>query len=136
MMTAYRQLVSLSALAAVAALLPLFAQAPAAKTYKPYTVPKTPWGDPDLQGVWPGTSMIGTPLERDRSLGTRTQLNDQEYAVRLSRRQAEEEFDSAEVVSEKTRCDPNNPGGRIPGVDRGPGNGYASCGANGVTIGP
>ena len=41
-----------------------FAQAPAAKTYKPYTVPKTPWGDPDLQGVWPGTSMVGVPMER------------------------------------------------------------------------
>ena len=20
----------------------------------PYTPPKTPWGDPDLQGIWPG----------------------------------------------------------------------------------
>src|SRR5437879_334953 len=69
-----------------------------AKATKAFTPPKTPWGDPDLQGVWPGTSMIGTPLERDRNLGTRTVLNDAEYAVRLSRRQAEEEFDTAETV--------------------------------------
>jgi len=137
----HRYVSSISALAAgiaIALLAPLAdGQAPtAAKTVKTFTPPKTPWGDPDLQGVWPGTSMIGTPLERDRNLGTRTVLNDAEYAVRLSRRQAEEEFDTAETVSEKTRCDPSSPGGRIPGVDRGPNTGYVSCGANGTTIGP
>ena len=128
-------------MAVVGLVMPAAGQAPAAKpagkaTAKAYTPPKTPWGDPDLQGVWPSTSLIGTPLERDRNLGTRSVLNNEEYAVRQNRRQAEEDFDSAEFVSEKTRCDPNTPGGRIPGVDRGPGNGYVSCGANGVTIGP
>ncbi|HET9268425.1 MAG TPA: hypothetical protein VFO31_09680 [Vicinamibacterales bacterium] len=29
-----------------------------------YAVPRTPWGDPDLQGRWPGTSMMGVPMER------------------------------------------------------------------------
>jgi hypothetical protein len=29
-----------------------------------YTVPRTPWGDPDLQGLWPGTAMMGVPMER------------------------------------------------------------------------
>ena len=29
-----------------------------------YAVPRTPWGDPDLQGRWPGTAMMGVPLER------------------------------------------------------------------------
>jgi hypothetical protein len=29
-----------------------------------WTVPRTPWGDPDLQGVWPGTAMMGVPIER------------------------------------------------------------------------
>ncbi len=46
--------------------------------------PKTPWGDPDLQGVWPSTSMIGTPVERDPNLGTRAVLNDEEYARRAA----------------------------------------------------
>src|SRR5689334_513464 len=92
------------------AALPLAAQnapvkkAPVTKTWTP---PKTPWGDPDIQGTWPGTSMIGTPLERDRNLGTRNVLNDQEYAARLQRKQAEDEFDNAEFVSDKTRCDPS-----------------------------
>ena len=29
-----------------------------------YVAPRTPWGDPDLQGRWPGTSMMGVPMER------------------------------------------------------------------------
>ena len=32
-------------------------------------VPRTPWGDPDLQGVWDYRTI--TPLERNRELGTR-----------------------------------------------------------------
>ena len=58
---------------------------PAAKgatASKVWKQPKTPWGDPDLQGVWPSTSMIGTPVERDPRLGTRAVLNDEEYARR------------------------------------------------------
>lgn len=31
---------------------------------EPYTVPRTPWGTPDLQGVWTGNSAHGIPLER------------------------------------------------------------------------
>jgi hypothetical protein len=46
--------------------------------------PKTPWGDPDLQGVWPSTNMIGTPIQRDSKLGTRAVLNDEEYARRVA----------------------------------------------------
>ena len=64
------------------------AQQPAAKTVpasKAWTQPETPWGDPDLQGVWPSTNMIGTPMERDKKLGTRALLNDDEYAKKLIR---------------------------------------------------
>src|SRR5436190_18247369 len=32
-----------------------------------YTPPKTPWGDPDLQGVWDNHSTV--PLERPARLG-------------------------------------------------------------------
>ena len=45
----------------------------------------TPWGDPDLQGVWPSTSMIQTPMERDPKLGTRAVLNDEEVAQQTAR---------------------------------------------------
>jgi len=68
----HRHLVYLSALAATIALvtLPIVGQAPAkakAKTTKAYTPPKTPWGDPDLEGVWPGN--MGVPMQRNAKLG-------------------------------------------------------------------
>ena len=31
---------------------------------EPYTVPRTPWGEPDMQGVWTGNSAHSIPLER------------------------------------------------------------------------
>ena len=36
-----------------------------------YRAPRTSWGDPDLQGKWPGTNMGGVPLQRPESFGTR-----------------------------------------------------------------
>lgn len=53
--------------------------AQAAKTYMP---PKTPWGDPDLQGIWPSTDMVSVPFERPKQFGTRLVLTDQEFAQR------------------------------------------------------
>ncbi len=35
----------------------------------PYKVPRTSWGDPDLSGIWPGTAMVGVPMQRDEKLG-------------------------------------------------------------------
>jgi hypothetical protein len=39
-----------------------FAQAPAASAATPAPAPKTPWGEPDLQGIW--TDETDTPLQR------------------------------------------------------------------------
>jgi hypothetical protein len=60
----------LSASCALAALV-MLASVPAssqtaAKKAK-YKAPRTPWVDPDLQGVWPATDMINTPLQRPHS---------------------------------------------------------------------
>src|SRR5262245_23965204 len=55
------------ACAALAAFsLPLIAQTapPSSPDAATWSVPRTPWGDPDLQGVWPGTAMMGVPMER------------------------------------------------------------------------
>ena len=38
--------------------------APPAKTKKPYAPPRTPWGDPDLPGVYTNNDESGIPLER------------------------------------------------------------------------
>ncbi len=42
------------------------------------TVPRTPWGDPDLQGVWDYRSV--TPLERPAEYGDRQFLTEEEIA--------------------------------------------------------
>ena len=40
---------------------------------------RTPWGEPDLQGIWNNPSVI--PLERDEALGTREFLTAEEIAA-------------------------------------------------------
>src|SRR5262245_30643648 len=47
-----------------------------------WVAPKTPWGDPDLQGAWPTGEMTGVPLERPASFGDRATLTDEEFAER------------------------------------------------------
>ena len=54
------------------------------------TVLKTPWGHPDLQGVWTTDEEIGVPLERPVELGTKAVLTEEEY--RTARRDVEEEI--------------------------------------------
>jgi hypothetical protein len=79
------RLIALTVFAATA--MTVSAQQPAARTAtetKVWKQPRTPWGDPDLQGVWPSTNMIGTPAQRDPKLGTRAVLNDEEYAKRVA----------------------------------------------------
>jgi hypothetical protein len=44
--------------------------------------PKTPWGDPDLQGTWTSDDMRGIPRERPDEFGTRQFLTDEEFARR------------------------------------------------------
>src|SRR5256885_699612 len=71
----------------VLACAPAFGQAlPKAKTpAKSYTPPKTPWGDPDLQGQWPAFANI--PMQRPASFGTRAYLTDEEFAQRAKQAQ-------------------------------------------------
>ena len=47
-----------------------------------YTVPRTPWGDPDLQGVWSSDDAT-MPLSRPQNLGDRLYQSDEEYAARV-----------------------------------------------------
>src|SRR5688500_6167604 len=53
-----------------------------------YTVPRTPWGDPDLQGVWSSDDTAGIPRERPQTIGTRLYQTDEEYAARLKQVQS------------------------------------------------
>ena len=44
-----------------------------------FVQPKTPWGDPDLQGFWPGVETVGVPLQRPTRFGTRNVLTEAEF---------------------------------------------------------
>jgi hypothetical protein len=59
-------------------LVPVAGQAPGG------AAPKTPWGVPDLQGIWDDNEV--TPFERDKAFGTREFLTDQERKDRASTR--------------------------------------------------
>ena len=50
-------------------------------TAKTYTPPKTPWGEPDLQGVWPLNHLISTPFQRQEKYGDRRLMTDEEFAA-------------------------------------------------------
>ena len=65
---------------AVALAVTVSAQAPASGT--PYNPPRTPWGDPDLQGIWPGTDMVSVPFERPKEFGNRLFLTEEEFKAR------------------------------------------------------
>lgn len=52
--------------------------ATAARAGSTYTAPRTPWGHPDLRGIW--NNATTTPLERPSALAGKTVLNDAELA--------------------------------------------------------
>jgi hypothetical protein len=71
------------------------------------TVPKTPWGHPDLQGVWTTDLEIGVPLERPVELGEKALLTEAEYRQR------------AEMLKKKYSDDKSNRAGEV-GNEQGP----------------
>jgi hypothetical protein len=59
-------------------------------------VPRTPWGDPDLQGDWTSQGELGVPFERPTEFGTRQELSDEEFAKAADRLRTERDRDNAE----------------------------------------
>jgi hypothetical protein len=47
--------------------------------------PITPWGEPDIQGTWPISHLIGTPLQRPAEYGERRLMTDEEFEQTLAR---------------------------------------------------
>ena len=43
--------------------------------------PMTPWGEPDLRGMWPLNHLISTPFQRPERFGERRLLTDEEFAA-------------------------------------------------------
>jgi hypothetical protein len=100
----------------------------AARAGKIYSPPKTPWGDPDLQGLWP--SSTGIPLERAPGLPailTDEQVKEREQRVE-KQRQADEAFNENRVtdnprywqdyakISRQSSLVIDPPNGRLPAL--------------------
>lgn len=70
---------------------PLVAQTPAdrAKAGPPKAAvrpaPKTPWGDPDLQGTWTTDSAQAIPMQRPAQFAGRAELSDEEFKAKVER---------------------------------------------------
>jgi len=54
-----------------------------------YVAPKTPWGDPDLNGVWPDIDMVRVPVQRPPQYGNRLFMTADEHAA-LEKREQEQ----------------------------------------------
>src|SRR5262245_16112396 len=70
---------------------------------KSWSVPRTAWGDPDLQGLWPSVDMQGTPYERPENFGTRSVLNEDELKTRQAASQRQAAADAETTVRQGER---------------------------------
>lgn len=73
---------------------------PAAKTAtaKTFTPPKTPWGEPDLRGIWPLNHLIATPLQRPEKFGDRRYMTEDEFqAAQKSADSRNKRFESGAI---------------------------------------
>ena len=77
-----------------------------------YQPQRTPWGDPDLQGKWPGTEMVGVPMQRDPKLGTRNVLTEEEFVARRAQFERQAAQDEADFDLETAT---STPGGDVGG---------------------
>jgi hypothetical protein len=59
---------------------------------------RTPWGDPDLQGVFTSDDELGVPFERPEQFGTRQTMTDQEFAEREAQARRQAATDAEEFV--------------------------------------
>jgi hypothetical protein len=96
----YRTFVTLAIVATTGGLMSL-----AAADWK---APRTPWGEPDLQGIWTSQAELGVPFERPPAFGTRQLLTDEEFAQR--ERQAQDQLRSDNADFDPTTADVSRAG--------------------------
>ena len=72
-----------------------------------YAAPRTPWGDPDLQGMWSYNDDVNTPFERSSELGGKTEFGDEELAEVLAER-AKRNVERAPTIGGETGAGPTH----------------------------
>src|SRR4051812_35995836 len=91
----------------------LQAQAPATKA----AAIRTPWGDPDISGLFTTDDELGVPFERPAQFGTRQVVTAEEFAQRQTQAVRAEEADREEFVAPR----PQQAGGPVGGGTGPPG---------------
>jgi hypothetical protein len=90
-----------------------------------WTPPKTSWGEPDLQGIWPLNHLIATPFQRQEKYGDRRFMSDEEFAAAQTAAAARNkrfesgaipQADSGTAVLRLTSLLSDPPNGRFPAL--------------------
>ncbi len=109
-----QQRMRLGSMAAGVAAAALLAALPGAAQEEGWVHPRTPWGDPDLRGMWPINHMTGVPLIRPEHFGTRNTLTDEEYRVREEQLRERNEGYDAEIQANRMGMGHWREAGQIP----------------------
>ncbi len=77
---------------------------------RPYTVPKTPWGDPDLQGIYTNKDENGIPLQKPDALGQQSldDVDDEELRDLIRERNERAEKSAAGIGGAETGAGPTH----------------------------
>jgi hypothetical protein len=63
---------------------------------------RTPWGDPDVQGLFTTDDELGVPFERPEQFSGRDTIGDKEFAERQAQAARQAETDAEEFVAPRT----------------------------------
>ena len=63
---------------------------------------RTPWGDPDIQGIFTTDDELGVPFERPEQFAGRDVISDKEFADRQAQAQRQADVDAEEFVAPRT----------------------------------
>ena len=64
-----------------------------------WRAPTTPWGDPDIQGIFTTDNELGVPFERPEQIGERQFVTDAEFAEREAQARRQAANDAEEFVA-------------------------------------
>src|SRR5215213_6939740 len=92
------------AVAAQSSSIPPTYQQPASK----YSPAKTPWGDPDLQGVYTNKDENGVPLERPNYLPAQGTLSEAEFQKIVAQRLERARSTAGRIGGEETGAGPTH----------------------------
>ena len=95
---------------------PMSGQSPAG-----YAAPRTPWGEPDIQGLFTTDDELGVPFERPEAMGTRETLTEAELRDREAQAARQAAADAEEFVAPRNVAQGGGRGGGRGGNPEGGG---------------